>query len=233
MKNKRGTHVGVVLSFILFLTFLTFMFAMIRFPFSIEQKKEVSLDLIKENIIESLSSDVTTILIANTSVNVGEDCLRMSETDLTLAGDNFISKDKDLNTFNSKRESGILYVDWTDSQSFFKIYYTPSGFTLYSSLTCTSSGNAEIKNIKQSEEIFESKIIEKLYEYSSDYEALKEEIGVSTTNEFKFQFEYENQTTIGENMTDIKTNIYLKKYQIDYFDVDGNKEIGGLLVYLW
>jgi len=233
MKNKRGTHVGVVLSFILFLTFLTFMFAMIRFPFSIEQKKEGSLDLIKENIIESLSSDVTTILIANTSVNVGEDCLRMSETDLTLAGDNFISKDKDLNTFNSKRESGILYVDWTDSQSFFKIYYTPSGFTLYSSLTCTSSGNAEIKNIKQSEEIFVSKIIEKLYEYSSDYEALKEEIGVSTTNEFKFQFEYENQTTIGENMTDIKTNIYLKKYQIDYFDVDGNKEIGGLLVYLW
>jgi hypothetical protein len=233
MRGKKGTHVGIVLSFVLFITFLTFMFALIKFPFSVEQRVENSIDLIKESLTDSVSSEITTIFISNSSIQAGEDCLRFSETSLNLAGTNQVVKDKNMNTLNSKREGEYLYVDWVGSQPFFKIFYTNLGFNNYSTLVCINSANASVRNVYQSETILESKIISKIYEYNNNYESLKSEMGVSNSNEFSFQFEYENKTRIGNMAPDLQKDIFLKSYLVDYLDLDGTEEKGEILIYLW
>ena len=71
ISKKRGSHVGVILSFVIFITFLIFLFSALQPTLKIEKDKEATLEYITNSIVE-LSSDNMTIenvVVDNTGNN--------------------------------------------------------------------------------------------------------------------------------------------------------------------
>ena len=63
MKNKRGSHVGIVLSFVIFVTFLAFLYTIIEPTIKIQQDKESLLNYLKIELMETFSADLTSTSI--------------------------------------------------------------------------------------------------------------------------------------------------------------------------
>ncbi|MFA5953540.1 MAG: hypothetical protein WC812_03030 [Candidatus Pacearchaeota archaeon] len=232
MKNKRASHVDVTISFIIFVLFLTFLFIFTKFPEKSESDQDLSLGLVKNSMVNYLSSDVTIYYIKNSSIKTSENCIMINELSLDPNLKNIV-KDINENNIYSKRESGNLYISWISGQSLFKSYYSEenfSNFNLTGSLNCQTG---EINSIQEQNKIMETKILKMIQEYSSNYSYLKSNIGIPQNEDFNVQFEYANKTIIGQNMTEIKASVFVKNFQIDYLDVNGNEKIGNLIIYLW
>ena len=56
MKNRKkgGTHVGMMLSFVIFITFITFLYTIIQPSIQVQKSKQVTLDVLKENLIREI-----------------------------------------------------------------------------------------------------------------------------------------------------------------------------------
>ena len=62
-KKRGGTHVGVILSFVIFVTFLIFLYTTIQPAVKLNKDKQIVLDLLKEEIISSVSAELTNAVI--------------------------------------------------------------------------------------------------------------------------------------------------------------------------
>ncbi|OYT36080.1 hypothetical protein B6U91_01920 [Candidatus Pacearchaeota archaeon ex4484_71] len=233
VNDKRGTHVGVVLSFILFITFLIFLFATIQFPLKHSAKKANSLEGIEKQLIDKISEDAILVYLANTSAQSGEDCVKISEQDLPNLPANALARDITGEVIPSKREGGFTYVAWSKSQSFFKVYYSDTSLAIPPLGSCSSSADGEIRNVGETREVFESKIINLLQEYNTSYDSLKREVGITEDDEFSIQFEYSNGTILGRDVKDMETNIYGKEFDVEYISQEGENKKGELRIYLW
>ena len=60
-KNHRGSHVGVVISFVIFVTFLTFLYAILQPAIKLSGDEPGTLKYIEEKIIENTSRSLTVI----------------------------------------------------------------------------------------------------------------------------------------------------------------------------
>lgn len=230
-KTKRGSHVGTVLSFVIFVTFLVFLYSVIEPAIKTQGDKQFLLDYLETKLTEKCSANLIRVTITNSSNPTGYDCLKVDNTELEVLGLDSIVKDENNNFINSNSLNGFLKIAWT-GETFFKVYYSEESFKDFP----TSNNNCAdsiIESVRTKEYIFETKVIKLKEEYESDYENLKDELKIPDGSEFSFSFTYSNGTIIGIGEKEVSTSVYAKKIPIQYIDEEANVLLGFITIKVW
>jgi hypothetical protein len=230
MKNKRGTHVGVILSFLIFVTFLAFLYSITEPATRVSRDKLDLLDYLKVELLNKFSEDMSTLI-----VDVKESgCILFGEFDEGLRGMEVVAKDNEENLLGAYRAGVNTGVDC--NAGIIKLYYSKE-FTNKTDLGCTKGSDYEIQIFRTTEEIFESKIINisnGIENIPGYYEELKQELGVAFDDEFGFTFTDGNKNFIaGTEEKEISVDIYSEELPIQYLDNEANINPGFLSIRVW
>ena len=240
MKYKRGSHVGVVLSFIIFITFMAFLYTMIEPAIKMKEDKQFILNYLEIELIERLSEDLTSITVI-IDKTITQDCVELVDSmNEELINNKLITKDNSENVLESKTLDNNLFINRGDGQTdFFKIRiseeFEPIEEGKIPGCKPLKKDKEEYKigSINVNKYLFETKIIELKENYSSDYDSLKKELNISIGNEFGFDFIYNNGTIIGTKTGETKRDIYIEDIPVQYIDKEANILPGVIRIKVW
>lgn len=236
--DKRGTHVGIVLSFAIFVIFLVFLYSAIEPTMKIQKDKQSLLDYLEGALIEQTYAETTTFTIMiNETINPNKDCLKVqniigeitNETDLII-------KDEFNNVLNYSVEGQALIIETGYFFSgFLKFYYSedlpPS--PLFEGGGCEPIIGISAGLIRTETNTFETKIIDLLTEYENNYESLKEELNIPDGSEFGFSFTDSDGNIIETPREELSTSVYAKEIPIQYVDEEANICFGFINIWVW
>lgn len=239
--NKRGSHVGVVLSFVIFVTFLIFVYSIMQPATRIQKDKESLLDYLRIELIERFSANLTSVTITING-DIPNKCIKLKNlTEETGIDSRLIVKNEsgDISQANiSESDNRDLLIDRVADEKFFRLYHSEEFDELGEVITSCRSlqkeeGDYMVGLIRKDKYIFEKKIIELINEYETDYENLKDDLNVAPGTEFGFSFTYNNETMIGTGGKKISTNVYSKEIPIQYIDENKNILSGFITINVW
>ena len=242
--NKKGSHVGIIISFIVFVTFLIFLFLILEPSLSVNKEKDAVLSNIQTSLLDYLASDLTTL-----SVNINDgfvlsrgSCLQF--VDITP----LIETGLDGGHMFVKNSAGDnLNFDWRGSPDwhlrtennginrFFKIYASNGIFSQENDLNgCKNVQKTEytLGNVKTERHIFEQNIINAIELYDTDYSLLKQNIGL-LSGEFGFDFVYADGTVLSTGESTQRVSVYTKQTPVDYLDKNLNSDAGSIIIKTW
>jgi len=223
--SKKGSHVGMVLSFVIFITFVVFLYAVLEPSLKIGEDRSNELELIKTKIIDMSSESLITLTITNSSPKESN-CLKINVSTLVDDG-NFIAKNAGENKVNSEIIGDFLFIDWADS-NIFKVYISPevdegSGDTF----SDCALGSIELVNSRR--EVFEEKIKDI---FNRDYEELKSSIGLGEDIEFSLMFN-DSVKEFSAFEKETSKEVYAEDNVIRYFDNEANINAGFIRIKVW
>ncbi len=227
--NKRGTHVEIIVSFIIFIVFLVFLFATVQSPLRKQDDKNGITEGIELDIKEMSSAEITTASIILESG--GDACVTLDGTigDLGV-GRNIIVKDYYGNTIPSSLNGEYLQINReSSSDTFFKIYYSEEFNELGGGSGCTSE-SYNLGFTKTSKYVFEEKFLELI---NMDYSTLKSELKIPEGTEFGYGLVLSDGTTHERGEADISTNIFITENPVEYVDLEGNILQGYIKISIW
>lgn len=231
MLSKKGSHIGIILSFMIFVVFLVFLFSALQPALKVEKDKEAILEHITNSITE-LSSDnliIENVVIDNTG---GEyDCV---EIDKIETDKNIIVKSGDV-VIPYYLNGQIIVGNLGAEKYLFKIYYSDSiNQQLSSKPTCTADKiktSPEIGFVNNETVIFISKFDELVNE---NYDLLKIKLGVGAGTDFSFSLlDAEKEKINGMKDTQISTNIYVNEFPVLYSNENAEIKSGFINVKVW
>jgi hypothetical protein len=237
--NKRGSHVGIILSFIIFMTFIFFIFIIVA-PKVKTDGKSSFLEHLAQNVAENTSSNLTSISIFTSGVG---SCFRISGffTE-TSAGGNFVVKNEAGKTLQSSKDGSDLLLVRENTETFFKFleseeFSAGSQGTLGSCTALTKGSGYTLGLMKTERKIFESNVEELIIAYENDYNTVKEDLKVSRTEDFSFALEYDNGTRLFPKSANTSilqnVNVYSDNFPIIYVNNNFETKSGFLGVSLW
>ena len=225
-KSKKGVHVGVVLSIVMFIGFLVFLYVIMSPAINPQKDKQAILDSLEIRLLEQVSANFTTVSISTSAV-----CLKINKTDLDASGLNAFAKDYSGNDIYFYDSAGNTIVN---PENLFKIYYSEEEFDESVAGSCDTPTDIYIvKSIKTNEKTFETKILALISLYGSDYEDVKELLRVPEGNDFSFNFTYYNKTNIGTTKQIPSVNVYAEEIPVQYVDRRANLEPGSITIKIW
>jgi len=236
--SKRGSHVGFILSFVIFVLFILFLYTTIQPAIKIQKEKTLFIDYLKDVLVENFTVNLTTMTIKiNETVNPNKDCISLkdakgsliNETSLLIKDENnsklsYEFQGKDLEILTGKNFSGFLKI------------YSSIGIQNKSSppiVGCEPLFNVTPSIIRVDEYITQKKIMDLKDAYESNYEAVKEFFNIPPGTEFGFSFILANGTRIETENGDLSTSVYVQEYSIKYLDLEGNIKFGFLNIKVW
>jgi hypothetical protein len=232
-KNKKGSHVGMVLSFTIFITFLIFAYIIIGPPAIFKNEIKYTIEPIKKNVFEKLFEEIIIIRAYDTDNSGG--CIQFDiNNPFTLS--QVLVKNSNGIEINSSLSGETISIE--GGQGFMKIYLSNSSFEKENTWTGDSCVTISPKNILEEERITEKKIINLINLTENHYDEAKEYLNIRK-NEFSLHFMYNNSHIIGkekvlvDGIEEIKTNIYARTFKIDYLDINGEEKIGGFIIKTW
>ena len=235
MKNKRGTHVGVILSFLIFVTFLAFLYSITEPATRVSRDKLDLLEYLKVELLKEFSEDLSILTINLTGE---EGCIVFGEIDEGLSGWGVVAKDSEGNLLYSHRKDVETEVSGAQI-GILKLYYSKE-FSNGTDLGCEtylSSGDYDIRIFRTTQEIFNStinRISNEINENYTYYEELKSKLGASSDDEFGFTFSDGNKNFIaGTEEKDVNVDIYSEEIPIQYLDNEANINPGFLSMRVW
>lgn len=236
MRNRKGTHVGVVISFVMFITFLAFLNPLLVEPLINKESKRNVLDNLKTRIIENVSQDLS-ISSLNINNNKGSKCVSLQNFFTnTNFGLNVISKNSADTKQATYLNSNDLAIDRASSSDvFFRIYYSKEFPNLTANSGCATipQNDYVTSSITNQKYASTAKIKDLINEYNSNYQAVKSGFGLLSGDEFGLSFQYSDQTKISTNESIISVNIYSNEIPVQYLDSNGNILLGTITVKVW
>ena len=233
IKYKNGSHVGIMISFAIFILFIFFVYMIIKPAFSFKDKQNILTNL-KRDLVEKASAELITL-----SVSIPESprvCTRLN---------NFFSENLQNRKLIAKTDSGEIFVLRNNPEnnnlqvlnnynSFFRIY----GSEEFEQIPAENPGqcpdsNYEMGNLKKEKVIFEKKILFLIQKYESDYNNLKNELEISSKNDFSFEFVYANKTKVSTKETNITGSVFAEKIPVIYITKNASIEAGNLFIKIW
>jgi len=233
----------VILSFVIFVTFIVFLYTVIRPSVTTGENKKTILQYIENKIEENSSAEFTSISIMISENPIGYPCIRLDQFFL-LSGVsmNTITKNETGNIqgsyYNPERGLYDLEINRENENNlFFKIYYSPE----FDNLTATGLGCEKVKydtaykitSVDNDAYIFEENIYELIDHYNSNYEKLKSEFSIPSGSEFEFTFTQNNGTKIGNESASKSVNVYAEETPVQYIDSKANILSGFINVRVW
>ena len=226
-KNKKASHVGFAIAFVIFISFLIFFYAMFKPAIRIGDDKKVILKQLENKIIKNVSADLITISIKKDSL---ENCSKINLSSLNISYTNFTVRNNQ-GIINSNLSLGNLIVE--NKSNFFKIYASNESFNLSENHLCTSFSNYTVGLIRTEKYIFETKVIWLINYYNNSYETLKDDFEISDINDFSFSFIYNNNTEIKTNEKNVSISVYADSIPINYINKNASIEVGYIKIKIW
>ena len=229
--SKKGSHVGVVLSFVIFVVFLVFLFSALQPALKIEKDKEAILEYISNSIIELSSDNLSIENIILDNVGSTYDCIVIDKLE---SDKKIIVKSNEIIIPYYINEQ-IIVGNLEAKKYLFKIYYSDLIVQQSSTQpTCTAEKtktNPEIGFVDEENVIFISKFSEIA---NRNYNSLKQELGISQKEDFSFSLLDADKINITEmkNIT-ITANIYVNEFPVLYSNENGEIKSGFINVKIW
>lgn len=222
-ENKKGSHISLVLSFIIFVVSLIFVYIIASASISPPSSKKGILFGVEGNLVKEISGDVWVIRFNDESSL----CIQINKPD-SLEGNSIAISDQG-SIESSVSEEGIFVEG---GHGFVKVYYSShlKNVNGFSGGGCTL---IEPDSVKKENLLLETKIYELISNFSSNYSLLKEKLKIPDSSEFNLFFVYSNGSTIGDFGPDPETSIYLKEMNLEYLSSSSRYETGKLVVKLW
>jgi len=225
-KHKKGSHVGIIVSFTLFITAIIFLYSIVGSPIKLNKEKENSISDLKNNFFSFTQEEVVIARLYGDGT-----CVEFG---------NPISVDSSFNVFAVNSNGGeigsSLGASVTSVSSFSglgKVFYTKTSLDK----TLSESGSCSIvtpSSVDQMDMILESKIIEVVNDSVENESKVRDDLRISNTDEFSLVFFYPNSTSIGERKReDLKGNIFAKTYAVRYLSNKGVEEVGEIEFRVW
>jgi hypothetical protein len=179
-KKKGAVHVEVIISFAIFISFLVFAFVMIK-PWNILSRSTSNLDITKTGVMDYVLTNLTVFsLKINSTVYSGSSgsCFN-ANFDTSLLGGEVIMKNSAGEIIDSTVQTNLYFEN---SGSFYKIYSSdelkeqPASTVGCYSLN-TNSYTLGAKRVHK--KVSYSKLTNLFQEYESDYEQLKNNLGLN------------------------------------------------------
>jgi hypothetical protein len=233
-KNRRGSHVGVIISFIIFVTFIIFLLIVAKPSITKQDNKNNIFESIEMKVIERTSASLT---VATVSLEPGSttNCVHLTDLVSYLSmEENIIVRDSSGDTVDYYINGNSLEINRDNLEdNFFKIYYSSEpGFGIDQG-TPQASCDETIYSIgltKTEEYTFQDKMAD-LIDY--DYEDLKEEFDIPKGVDFGYGLVLSDGTKIPPNEEELSTNIYIRETPVEYVSLSGEILEGYIRVRIW
>ncbi len=221
------SHVEVILSFVIFLGFLIFIFSFIN-PFQITEDKNVYLNLLERGIKENVSVEVFFLPL---KIENEKECFSI------------YYEDGFENAIKVKNEQGLVE---SYKEKSWKFHVNGSGtfFYVLSSKEFEDRGYLECDKLEKNNytlglwrnyKLVSNKSLWNLKkEYEENYENLKEYFRLPSSKDFLFEVKIENKNIL--NMSNInlkKGNVYSRNLPIEIVYKDGVIKTGTLNMRIW
>lgn len=229
-RGKKGSHIGFMLSFVMFIVFLLFVYSLLQPTFANQKTKESQLEAVKAKLLENFRNEVTTISIT-TERSIPKPCIELKDFITGAgAGTNLVAKDKNENNLELRLLGGDdLQINRLDIEDFFFRIYDSEEFEELGTTQITpcmplktDNGGYAIEQTKSEFYISKAKILQAISDYASDINAFKNSIGISTSTDFSFSLLDETKTVIAETaQKEVSEEVYADEFLIQYVDADG------------
>jgi len=226
-----------VLSFVIFITFIIFIYAIIRQAIGTENKQNL-LDYLKEVLIENSSTELTSVSVLIDKENA-QTCVQLSGFfDEMEIGNRIIVRNNYGDVLNAKISGQDLFVQKTGNEIFLKVYESDEFNNITEGTISPCQPLSEglqgyiFGLIRSKKNIFEKRIIQIIENYNNDYESLKEELNIAG-NEFRLDFIYPNGTSISTEEKEVLVSVFVDEFPIQYISKDAVRELGSLNVGVW
>lgn len=245
LKDCRGSHVGMIISFVVFITFIIFMYSIVRPAISTGQDKKTIADYLVVEIIKNISSNLTSMSIELNSSNpmsTQDNCVSLVGFYVrfaTLFSPRIIIK----NAEGNKEEAYSGYysdednikINRTDNEDlFFKLYHSSEFPDLSDTTeTCVPLIDYSIGLVKKDRIPFENNLYSLINYYNNNYEQLKTGLNVPPGTEFGFGFIQSNGTRIEVGDAPSTTDIYVAEIPMQYVDEVANIQSGFINIKVW
>lgn len=245
-RDKRGSHVGMILSFVIFITFIVFLYSVFRPAINTGENKKSILNDVEIEILKQISVNLSTATIQITKNNNPNDKCIQFEGFLSNVYTSGIKdytyklKVKDdssvpQNAFSAQTGTALTVDRLDNSKTFFKVYFSPEFPNVGEKIgTSISSGNFNVGSITTDNFPFESKITYLANYYNTNHDKLKAELKVTPGNDFGFVFTKSDGTSMPPVGTPPKTaNVFTDEVPIQYIDSDANIKSGFINIKVW
>ena len=236
MIYKKASHVGVILSFVIFITFIIFLYSAIEPMTKVQRGKQDLVKYLKTALINEFKENLTSVSIAIKD-SVSSFCVKINSFEDTE--ENTIVKNIENNeVLSSYLKDNKINIKRNQAQNI-KIYYSKE-FPKENFFSCNyelSEDDYTLGSIRTTKEIFKSKIInltEFINEGDSNYNEIKKQLKIPPGSEFGFSFEDSEKKEIAKTKEkNISTNIYVEEIPIQYIDSEANINPGFLRIRVW
>lgn len=240
MKNKQGSHVGVVVSFVIFITFLFFLYSILEPVTSRERDKQYLLDYLKLSLVGESTENLTTVTIIVNSTTI-KNCINIQNINddeiPTEVRSRLIIKNESEDILQYEIQGqGIEIKTGKGFVGILKVYYSDEISNAQTNIGGCDPKPYSTGVIKTYNEIFESKLEDLNESYYNDYESMKIELGIPEGTEFSFYLLDSEKNIIlsAENSAPPETtSVYIEEIPIQYINTDGDLSFGFLRIKVW
>ena len=228
MISKTGSHVSMIISFVVFVTFIVFLFFILQPALNVGDEKDAFLDSIETGLLGYLSSELNTISIKS---NQAGNCVQLSG--LEGVNSSLIVKNANGDVLNYDWISaGNLKIENDGVNKFFKIYESYAISPQETSIGSCTPVEYTFGLIKTEEKIFEKNILDAMTLYQTNYDQLRQNIGL-VTGDFGFDFVYENGTILSKGESAQTAGVSTKQSSFNYLDANLNNLQGNMVIKTW
>lgn len=227
--NKKGSHVGVILSFVIFMVFVFFLFTILN-PLDVSTRdKQAILDYLKTSLVEKAEQNLTTLSFT-TNKSTGQECFEI--TGLNYNGNSIVKLDSDLVT--SSLVLGTLTVQSErEDNKLFRVFISPvfqKGNPNCKNKKELNEGEISLGQTRNNKYVFNGTLVELT---KKPYTELKEELNIPQGTEFIFSFTIGDSYQGGYPDEPPQTNIISENIPITYFDEKANINSGFINIRIW
>jgi hypothetical protein len=245
MRGKIASHVGMMLSFAIFVTFIIFLYSITRPAINIGEDKSSILSYVETGIIKNTTANLTSVSLQIENPNPGQNCVVFQNFLFGMSESidyyyNAIVKNESNAIQPTYENLYDLKVNRLEKKNtFFRIYFSPNFTKLTKSSISPCSDLKEnidykIGSITIDRYMFEKKIIQVVDSYNQDYEKLKEELKIPVGNEFWFNFTKSDGTSMAPIQPDTQgANVFSNDIPIQYVDPNANIQSGFINIRVW
>ncbi|MDD5012563.1 MAG: hypothetical protein PHQ66_02890 [Candidatus Nanoarchaeia archaeon] len=244
IKNKKSSHVGMIVSFVVFITFVVFLYSVVKPVINVGEDKTATLSYIQMRIIENISSNFTSAtVIWSADVNPKTECVQLVNflgfLELSLPPRVIVKNEK------NKIEKEVylfdevvpdLEINRDDKEHrFFRVYSSPE-FNVIETLPlpkCEELTSYTIGSVTTGGYVFENKMYQMINGYRTGYEKLKTALNIPPGTEFGFDFVQNNGTIISLGEPPQTVSVHASEIPIQYIDENANLLSGFINAKVW
>lgn len=222
IKGKKGSHVGVIASFGIFIIFLVGLYFVFEPVLSTQRSKQGLLDSITQDIRKELSSELTVAII-----HPHGNCSILSNSVVNLTTPVYtVVKEEDGSLVPASFSGENLIIESRDENLW--VYY--SKVQINGSIGSDSGCETpEIKSVRKSQEIF----IKKVEDAVSNFTDFKEKINIPSNSDFSFSFTLSNGSVLSAGEKNVSQEVYVDEIPLQYIDYKANNIGGKLILRVW